>query len=209
MLYSGVHLLTGAYCQACTGCMIGYGDMKSTRPMMISTLIAQNHFNTFRPRRDGHHFPDDIFKCILLNENAWILIKILLKFHKGPINNIPALVQIKAWRRSGDKPLSEPMMVSLRIYSSFGVNLLTVIRIDTVVKSLSLFERIYYIPTTIMLPCINSASLHMHAACKLYSIDAFLKINKCVLASITRAYIYDAVHRRKVCSLQNLDSFIT
>ena len=27
--------------------------------------------------------------------------------------NIPALVQIMAWRRPGDKPLSEPMMVSL------------------------------------------------------------------------------------------------
>ena len=32
---------------------------------------------------------------------------------KGPINNIPALVQIIAWRRPGDKPLSEPMMVRL------------------------------------------------------------------------------------------------
>ena len=29
------------------------------------------------------------------------------------INNIPALVQIMAWRRPGDKPLSEPMMFSL------------------------------------------------------------------------------------------------
>ena len=29
------------------------------------------------------------------------------------INNIPALVQIMAWRRPGDKPLSEPMMVNL------------------------------------------------------------------------------------------------
>ena len=28
-------------------------------------------------------------------------------------NNIPALVQIMAWRRPGDKPLSETMMVSL------------------------------------------------------------------------------------------------
>ena len=37
-----------------------------------------------------------------------------LKFvPKGPINNYPSLVQIMAWRRSGDKPLSEPMMVSL------------------------------------------------------------------------------------------------
>ena len=37
-----------------------------------------------------------------------------LKFvPKAPINKIPALVQIMAWRRSSDKPLSEPMMVSL------------------------------------------------------------------------------------------------
>ena len=31
----------------------------------------------------------------------------------GPINNIPALVQIMVWRRPGDKPLFEPLMVSL------------------------------------------------------------------------------------------------
>ena len=29
------------------------------------------------------------------------------------INNIPSLVQIMAWRRPGDKPLSEPKMVNL------------------------------------------------------------------------------------------------
>ena len=70
--------------------------------------------NTLRPRHNGRHFADDIFKCIFLNENASIAIKISLKFvPKGPINNIPALVQIMAWRRPGDKPLSEPMMVSL------------------------------------------------------------------------------------------------
>ena len=70
--------------------------------------------NTLRPRQNGRHFPDDIFKCIFLNENIWISIKISLKFvYKGPINNISALVQIMAWRRPGDKPLSEPMMVNL------------------------------------------------------------------------------------------------
>ena len=38
---------------------------------------------------------DDIFKCIFLNENVWISIKISLKFvFKGSINNIPALVQM-------------------------------------------------------------------------------------------------------------------
>ena len=35
---------------------------------------------------------------------------------KGPINNIPAMVQIMAWRRPGDKPLSEPMVVSLLMH---------------------------------------------------------------------------------------------
>ena len=72
------------------------------------------HINTFRPRQHGRHFPDDIFKCIFLNESVWTSIKVPLKFiPKGPIDNIPALVQIMAWRRPGDKPLSEPMMVSL------------------------------------------------------------------------------------------------
>ena len=71
-------------------------------------------FNTLRPRQNGRRFADDTFKRIFLNENVRISIKISLKFvPKGPINNYPALVQIMAWRRSGDKPLSEPMMVSL------------------------------------------------------------------------------------------------
>ena len=71
-------------------------------------------FNTLRPRQNGRRFPDDIFKCIFLNENAWISLKISLKFvPMVRIDNIPALVQIRAWRRPGDKPLSEPMMVCL------------------------------------------------------------------------------------------------
>ena len=70
--------------------------------------------NSLRPGRNEQHFSDDIFKPIFFNENVWISIKISLKFvPKGPINNIPALVQIMAWRRSGNKPLSEAMMVSL------------------------------------------------------------------------------------------------
>ena len=73
--------------------------------------------NTLRPRQNGRHFAEDIFKCIFLNENVWISINISMKFvPKGPINNIPALVQIMAWRRPGDKPLSEPMMVSLTMH---------------------------------------------------------------------------------------------
>ena len=76
--------------------------------------LREKVVNTLRPGQNGRHFADDIFNCIFLNENVWIPIKISLKFvPKGPVNNIPALVQIMAWRRPGDKPLSEPMMVRL------------------------------------------------------------------------------------------------
>ena len=71
-------------------------------------------FNTLRPRQNGRHFTDYVFKCIFLNENVWISLRISLEFvPKGLINNIPPLVQIMAWCRPGDKPLSEPMMISL------------------------------------------------------------------------------------------------
>ena len=54
-----------------------------------------------RPRQNGRYFADDIFKYIFLNENAWISLKISLKFvPEVLIDNIPALVQIMAWRRA-------------------------------------------------------------------------------------------------------------
>ena len=71
-----------------------------------------NNFNTLRPRQNGHHFPDDIFECIFVNANVWTSLKITLGF--GPkvrINKIPALVQIMAWRRIGDKPVFESMLI--------------------------------------------------------------------------------------------------
>ena len=78
-----------------------------------------DNINTLSPRQNGRHFADDIFKCIFFNENICISIKISLKFvPKCPINNIPALVQIMAWCRPGDRPLSEAMMVNGRIYAS-------------------------------------------------------------------------------------------
>ena len=70
--------------------------------------------NTLRPRQNGRHLPDDILKCIFPNENVSISINISLKFIlKCPINIIVALVQILAWRRLGEKPSSERMMVIL------------------------------------------------------------------------------------------------
>ena len=63
------------------------------------------------PGQNGRHFADYIFRCIFVNENLWILVKISLKFVPNvQISNIPALDQIMAWRRPDDKPLSEPTM---------------------------------------------------------------------------------------------------
>ena len=80
----------------------------------MASSWKKDPFNTLRPRQNGCHFADDSFRCIFLNENIWIPIKISLKFvPKCPINTIPSLVQIMVWRRPGAKPLSEPMIVSL------------------------------------------------------------------------------------------------
>ena len=70
-------------------------------------ILADRGFNTLRPRKNGRHFADDILKCIFVNKNVWISLKFVPKVR---INNIPALVQIVAWRRPGDKPLSEAML---------------------------------------------------------------------------------------------------
>ena len=66
---------------------------------------------SLRSRRNRRDFTGDIFTCISMNEDVWISIKISRKFvHMCPINNIPALVRIMAWRLVGAKPLSEPML---------------------------------------------------------------------------------------------------
>ena len=96
---------------------IGIGYSNIQYPTTNNQPISQSLwfiFNTLRPRQNGRHFSDDTFKPNFLNENIRISIKISLNFvPKVPINNIPALVQIMAWRQPGDKPLSEPMMVCL------------------------------------------------------------------------------------------------
>ena len=49
-----------------------------------------------------------------MKENVRTTIKISLKFVPGgPMYNIPALVQIIAWHRPGDKSLSESMVTLL------------------------------------------------------------------------------------------------
>ena len=68
-------------------------DWMQTDIVYVYACKLRSWFNTLRPIQIGRRFADDVFKCIFLDENVWILLKISLKF--------------------GDKPLSELMMVSL------------------------------------------------------------------------------------------------
>ena len=92
------------------------GDKPLSEPRMVRLpthmcVTRAQWVNTLRPRQNIHHFADDIFKCILLNEKVWVSLKIPLNFvHKVRINNIIALVQIMAWCH---EPLSEPLIVSV------------------------------------------------------------------------------------------------
>ena len=82
-------------------------------PIITQNQAVTNHNKTIE-RVNGRHFPNDIFKWIFLNENVMISINISLNFiPMGQIKNIPTLVQVMAWRRPGDKPLSKKMMVRL------------------------------------------------------------------------------------------------
>ena len=92
--------------------------MVSPVPIIMCLLMAYyvHVIKTLRPRKMAA-----IFQTTFSNTFSWILINISLKFvPRGPINNIPSLVQIMAWCWPGDKPLSEPMMVHLltHIYAS-------------------------------------------------------------------------------------------
>ena len=83
-------------------CVYSETARTSTKRVFIVNKMAATSHTMFKM-----HFLE--WKCVNFH---WKCVKIPLKFvPKGPINNIPALVQIMAWRRPGDKPLSEPMMV--------------------------------------------------------------------------------------------------
>ena len=70
--------------------------------------------NFFPSGQNGSNFADDMFKRIFLNEKNWISNKMSFKYIScGLVDNMLAVVQIMAWHRPGDKPLPEPMLVSL------------------------------------------------------------------------------------------------
>ena len=60
----------------------------------------KSRINTLMPRQDGHRFADDIFKCIFLNENIWILSALVLlpaSFQNGTNLLITVLLINNIW----------------------------------------------------------------------------------------------------------------
>ena len=69
-----------------------------------------SHFNSPPPLDKMAASLADIFKCIFLNGNDRIPIRISMRFvPRSSIDNKPVFVQVMAWRRTGDKPLPELM----------------------------------------------------------------------------------------------------
>ena len=63
------------------------------------------------PRQNGCHFGRWHFQMHFFNENDSIPIRIPLKcIPRSTVDIKPALVQVVAWHRLGDKPLPEPMI---------------------------------------------------------------------------------------------------
>ena len=83
-------------------------------------------FNTLKPEQNGRHCPDGILKFFFVNENLWISIKFALKyFPKGPIDNIPSLLQVMAWQQG--IIWTNGGLVCRRIYESLGFSELSVL----------------------------------------------------------------------------------
>ena len=108
---------TASCCRVCEGGVISPGQ---PRDLLMSGFMGMWHCDP--------HRSTSVTGNEATTMNQWVVSSemISLQFvRKGPINNNPALVQIMAWRRPGDKPLSAPMLVSLPthiIYASLGLN---------------------------------------------------------------------------------------
>ena len=88
---------------AVIGTMLGKHNRRTIGIILLLILFYLTHLP---PGQDGRHFTDDIFSFIFVNEKSCILIKISLK----SVPNGPVLVQMMAWRRIGNKPLSDSMI---------------------------------------------------------------------------------------------------
>ena len=81
-------------------------------------------YNTLGPKQNCRRFSDGIFKYIFLKGNLqirWIWMRFVSRVW---INNIPALIQMMAWRQPGHLP-NQLWLGYWHTYASFCVNELT------------------------------------------------------------------------------------
>ena len=85
--------------------------MDPTKPHIskIWSPISRNLYHSDTETQQWQ-FSDYIFKCIFLEGNVGIVKQIALNFVHCSFDNKPSLVRVMAWRRAGDKPLSESTM---------------------------------------------------------------------------------------------------
>ena len=127
---------------------------KSTPPVCVylnepeGDMLKQRTVHSFissSPRQNGHHFADDIFKCLFVNEKSCIFIQISLKFFaKALIDNkanIGSGTGLAPFRRQAII-WTKYALICWRIYASFGLNEFK--HIGTWTK-LSPFYRRYYL----------------------------------------------------------------
>ena len=87
-------------------CLVTSATIVVPAESMMTYCQLESKCSPFRRRHFEMHFLEWNY--------IWISINISLKFvSRGQISDIPTLVHIMAWRRPGDKPLSEPMKFSL------------------------------------------------------------------------------------------------
>ena len=86
---------------------------------------ARGHcIDALRPGQNGGHFLDNIFNCVFLNENVWILINIPLKF--VPKCKLTIFHHwFRQWLGAGcatSQSLNQWWVIYWRIYVSLGLN---------------------------------------------------------------------------------------
>ena len=90
---------------------IFYNLYSSFMCLNIAQYLWWEIINSSLPGQNGRHLGKDIFKCISWMGMTKIPIRISLKLvPRSPVGNKPALVQVMAWCRSGDRPLTGPML---------------------------------------------------------------------------------------------------
>ena len=104
----------------------GGGIIHGSNPVLhyksIYIMLKFRCFNTMVLRQNGHYLADDTFKCIFVDENVRISIKISLTFApKGLINNISAQVLIMAFIQPTSHYLNQWWLEHRHIYASLGL----------------------------------------------------------------------------------------